>query len=174
MKIKVGLFAGAPLLVLTAIFLLSVAPQISGDGIRYTGYVCIYKNGELITCKHNIITDRGKDLIKMDMMGTDTVTLNVLAVANNTAGVSASDTNLQGEWTTCNLSAVTVTPTSVGTGNWSLSYEFTSTCDSVNVNAVGVYNETKSGNLFAETTWSPTTVLNNGDKLRITYYLWVQ
>lgn len=143
------------------------------SNIKYTGVACIYKNDELITCKHNIITDRGKDLIKIDMMGTGAVTLDKLAIANNTVAQSASDTNLQGEWTTCGLSVATVTPTSVGTGNWSVSNQWTSTCDNAYVNATGVYNTTTSGNLFAETTWSPTTTLMNGDKLTVTYYMWV-
>ncbi|MEM3609575.1 MAG: hypothetical protein QXK49_01805 [Candidatus Aenigmatarchaeota archaeon] len=143
------------------------------QSIKYTGVACIYKNSELVTCKHNIITNKGKDLIKTDMMGTGAVTLDQLAVANSTSAQSASDTDLQGEWTTCGLARATGALTSIGTGNWSINYQWTSTCDNVYVNATGIYNTTASGNLFAETTWSPTTTLMNGDKLNVTYYTWV-
>jgi hypothetical protein len=106
------------------------------------------------------------------MMGQAVVTLDQLALANNTVAQSASDTNLQGEWTTCGLARATGTLTSINTGNWSISYQWTSTCDNVIVNATGIYNTTASGNLFAETTFATTTLQTN-DKINVTYYTWV-
>jgi len=161
------------LIALAVIFNFNGSTSSASQDIKYTGVACIYKNNELVACNHNIITNRGKDLIKIDMMGTGTVTLDQLAVANNTVAQSASDTDLQGEWSTCGLSRTTGTLTSIGTGNWSINYQWTSSCDNVYVNATGIYNTTASGNLFAETTWSPTTTLMNGDKLNVTYYTWV-
>jgi hypothetical protein len=141
--------------------------QVANENLKYTGVACIYKNDKLIECKHNLITNRGKDLIKLDMMGSAVVTLDQLALANNTSPQSASDTNLQGEWTTCGLARATGTLTSIGTGNWSINYQWTSTCDNAIVNATGIYNTTALGNLFAETTFATTTLMN-GDKINVT------
>jgi hypothetical protein len=172
MKKKI-ILAILPLIVIAAILTSSAKIQLGvNENLKYTGVACIYKNDQLIGCYHNLITNRGKDLIKLDMMGQAVVTLDQLALANNTVAQSASDTNLQGEWTTCGLARATGTLTSIGTGNWSINYVWTSTCDNAIVNATGIYNTTASGNLFAETTF-PTTTLMNGDKINVTYYTWV-
>jgi hypothetical protein len=173
MKEKIWLVAIPLALVAVALLVNLKAQQVmTSENLKYTGVACVYKNDQLIGCYHNLITNRGKDLIKIDMMGTGAVTLDQLALANNTVAQSASDTNLQGEWTTCGLARVTGTLTSIGTGNWSISYQWTSTCDNAIVNATGIYNTTFSGNLFAETTFATTTLMN-GDKINVTYYTWV-
>lgn len=151
----------------------SSRPTSLAEGIKYGGAFCVYKNNKLIECKENMITNRGKDLIKMDMMGTAVVTLDKLAIANNTVAQSPADTNLQGEWTTCGLARATGTLTSVGVGNWSISYQWTSTCNNAIVNATGIYNTTAPGNLFAQTTFATATLQTN-DKINVTYYIWVQ
>jgi hypothetical protein len=172
MKKKI-ILAILPLILIAAILTSSAKIQLGvNDNLKYTGVACIYKNDQLIGCYHNLITNRGKDLIKLDMMGQAEVTLDQLALANNTVAQSATDTNLQGEWTTCGLARATGTLTSIGIGNWSINYVWTSTCDNVIVNATGIYNTTAPGNLFAETTF-PTTTLMNGDKINVTYYTWV-
>jgi hypothetical protein len=138
-----------------------------GENLKYTGVACIYKNDQLIGCYHNLITNQGKDYIKQDMMGTAAITLNKLAIANSTTAQSAANINLQGEWTTCGLARATGTLTSIGTGNWSINYVWTSTCDNAIVNATGIYNETGTDVLFAETTFATTTLMN-GDKINVT------
>jgi hypothetical protein len=142
------------------------------ENLKYTGVACIYKNDQLIGCYHNLITNQGKNFIKQDMMGTVAITLNKLAIANSTTAQSAADTSLAGEWSTCGLARATGTLTDIGIGNWSINYVWTSTCDNAIVNATGIYNETGTTVLFAETTF-PTTTLMNGDKINVTYYTWV-
>ena len=64
------------------------------------------------------------------------------------------------------------TQTDIGTGNWSISHTWTSSCDGRIINATGIYNATAVGKLFAEANFTSVT-LNNGDQLTITYYTWV-
>jgi hypothetical protein len=172
MKGKIWLVAIPLALVAVALLVNLKAQQVmTGENLKYTGVACVYKNDQLIGCYHNLITNNGKNLIKQDMMGTATVTLNQIAIANNTVAQSASDTTLQGEWTTCGLAKATGTLTDIGVGNWSINYQWTSTCNNAIVNATGIYDSV-SNTLFAETTF-PTTTLQANDKINITYYTWV-
>jgi hypothetical protein len=114
----------------------------------------------------------GKDLVKT-ALGTGSATpITKIAVANNTVAQSAADTSLQGEWTTCGLAAATGTYVSAGTGAWNITYQWTSTCDNVIVNATGLYNATGTNQLFAETTFTTVTLQTN-DKLNVTWGLTV-
>jgi hypothetical protein len=150
---------------------MSSSAEKIGSPIRYNANVCIYKNGELVECTHNLITNAGKEMIENDLKNSATVTVNQIAIANNTVPQSPSDTALQGEWTTCGLSKATAGIIDNGIGNWSLTYQWTSTCDNSIVNATGIYDSV-SNTLFAETTFT-TVTLQNGDKLNVTYTIWV-
>jgi len=147
------------------------------EGLKEHGAVYVYKNGELVAHSTNIITTRGKLLIQMAANGTADAYLNNLTVANNTATQVVGDVELQGAYgtlaPTCTLAGATATLTAVGAGNQSLTYQWTSGCNNAYVNATGIYNATGTGNLFAETTWTPTTTLQSGDKLNVTYYWWI-
>ncbi len=157
---------------------LSFGGNSANDKFSLQGMVCIYKNGQLIECKHNLITNAGKDHIK-ECIGAGSTTsgcrMGYLALANCTNGVSASDTSLCNgqEWTTCGLARADATYNSIGTGNWSHTYQWTSSCDNAIVNATGLFNASSGGTLFAETTFTSVTLMN-GDKLNVTYYTWVQ
>lgn len=147
-----------------------------GANLHYEGMACVTAivSGEKVDlgCKHNIITTGGKNMIRDSAMGVNWNKLNRLAIANNTVAQGASDTSLQGIYSTCDLGIQSVTPLLIGTGNWSVNYTWTSSCDSTYVNATGIYNETTATALFAETTFT-TVTLNTNDQLQIIYYTWV-
>jgi len=149
-----------------------VAPVSSGDNLKYTGVACIYIDDKLVECNHNIITNNGKDLIKKGMMGIAQVRLNQIAVANRTTPLSESDISLQGEWISCGMERATGTLTDLGVGNWSISYQWKSTCDDVIVNATGIYDSI-SGTLFAEAVFNRVAILQTNEKINITYYTWI-
>ena len=161
-------------LVVLALVMFSIKPITNSETVlKYHSNVCVYVNGELVSCQHNLLTNAGKNAIK-DRLGSPG-NLNVfdyIALANNTVAQSATDTALQGEWTTCGLSRTQGTFASEGVGNWSITAIFTSSCDDVIVNATGLYNATSGGTLFAETTF-PTRTLYDGDSIQIKWYIWV-
>ena len=140
------------------------------SGFKYHGEVCAWVNDKLIGCNHNLITNAGKDIVYYALTGS-LRNVTYIAVANNTVAQSASDTSLQGEWTTCGLAkgpADSIVRNDYG--NWTITKSWTVTCDNVIVNATGLYDAT--GTLFAETT-IPIHYLYSTDVLRISWTIWV-
>jgi hypothetical protein len=111
-----------------------------------------------------------RDALGMGGLGA----VNVIGVANNTVTQAATDTVLQGEWTTCNMGRATGTyvEETGSYGNWTIVNTFTSSCDNVRVNATGLYNNTVGNWLFAEDTFTNVDLQTN-DQLQITWYIWV-
>lgn len=159
----------------------STASQgIQYAGLQYTGIACIQKiskDGVVIDygCRHNLITNKGLEMVKTALNGTvGNWELTNLTVGGNTSAMAATDTDLANIFSTNGLSPATATYTRIGTGNSSLNYQWTVTTAQSIVNSTGIYNTTGAGgNLFSEASWTPTTTLQIGDKLNITYYWWV-
>lgn len=174
----VGLFSVILLVAaIGAAFTFAPAAAPISDGLKEHGLICAQVTRadgtvEPAICNHNLITNYGKDMIKMDMMGTAQVQIDNLAVGNSTT-LAVTDTSLPGQHAVCGFTQTAGTLASVGIGNWSLMYQWTSTCNNWNVNSTAIYNTTNATGIFAEAAWSPTTVLQNGDKLNVTYYTWV-
>lgn len=157
----------------------------TSDKVGYVGIPCIQvtrANGEVEPqlCTHNIITTLGKNWIKEMAMGSGAPGNNWtrIAIGGNSSPLAVGDATLGGIWNSCGLANVTGTMVAIGTGNWSIQNQWTSSCDNSYVNTTGIYNYTTgagaaSGNLLAEAYWSPNTNLMNGDKLNVTYYTWV-
>jgi len=147
-----------------------------GDSITYHSNVCIYKNGELIECSHNLLTDAGKNLIKTILGDTGSGgPVQYIALCNATAGCSApaaGDTTLDNEYTSCGLSRTQGTYGSLGTGNWSIAHTFTATCDNLETNMTGLFNQVSGGTLFAENTFTSVT-LQTDDQLLVNWTIWV-
>lgn len=174
---------GIPLLLIAiaGVYMYSAGmPTGISDGLHYTGIACItaVQSGVFhdYGCQHNLITTRGLNLIKFNMMGVNqTIKVGTLAIANSTSPQLITDTELNNQETVagCGLANVSSTLTDIGTGNWSVSHTWTSACNGRIINATGIYNTTAVGNLFAEANFTSVT-LNNGDQLTVTYYTWVQ
>lgn len=152
---------------------LTTVNGLSG-GINYRGYVCVYKNNQLVECKHNILVTTGKQWIQDKLAGTSAGTATVIAIGNGTTAQDVSDTDLPGtRQTGCNLAWQTGTYGATGTaGAWNVTHEWTSACDNMGINETGLYNGTSSQILFAETTFSTVTLMTN-DKLNVTWGLQV-
>jgi hypothetical protein len=179
MKVKVKYLAipiVALLILGLSLSLTSNTSVSSTEGLKYNGMVCVGAtlSGKYydLGCRHNLITNVGKDHIKTASGQGAAIRHDKIAVANNTVAQAATDTTLQGEWTTCGLAAATGTYSSAGTGAWNITYQWTSSCDSVIVNATGLYNATGTNQLFAETTFTSVTLQTN-DKLNVTWGLQV-
>lgn len=134
-----------------------------------TGYnVCVYKNGELIECKHNLVYNTGLDVIKSALTGgTASVFLNI-SLGNGSAPVAAA-TEAFANYTSCGLQSQQGTLGNLNTGNWSVYKTFTSTCDNVYVNVTRITNIT--GAPFAGLQFTGTT-LQSSDTLTINVTEW--
>jgi len=140
---------------------------------KYHAMVCVWKNGELVGCKHNVLFTSGKNLIKTILGDTGSGgPVKVIALCNASAGcaeptVSGSET--YNEFSSCGLAPAEGTYTSNGDGNWSIQKTFTATCDDLVTNVTRIGNGTT---YFAGASFTSVTLQTN-DQLTVTWTIWV-
>jgi hypothetical protein len=172
---KVLLGFGVLVLVMTGLFVApaflnpAITTQEDNSIVKYTGRACIYKNGELIECKHNTVTNQGKDYIKLALGTGVNESIFTLALGNSTVPAAAS-TALGSEWVSCGLDKKNGTYLSNGAsnGNWSTYYTWTSTCDNAVINTTGLYKVNTASGLFAGLSFTSTTLQTN-DQVMVNY-----
>lgn len=143
--------------------ILTTSQNSVDDNLQYHSNVCVYKNGELLECSHNLLYNNGKNMIR-NLIGSSSGAIINMSLCNASAGcgspaVDNSETyNLLAG---CNFTSTQGTySTLAGNGNWSIYKTYVSTCDSVVLNTTRLFNA--SGSLFAGNSFT-TTTLNNGD-----------
>lgn len=165
----------------------SLAGADGGQTLKYGNQVCIYHNNQLVECKNNLFTDRGRNHTRDALNGrAGTIgTISAIALSNFTDSIGAANTTIQNELTAANSGCglqraagtygVSTNSTGFAIGNWSYFNQFTSTC-TINVNVTGVFNTTTQGQsseaLFAVTTFT-TVTLAPSDTLNVTWFMWV-
>jgi len=151
-----------------------------GDTIEYHSSVCkqvtrVDGTIELVECSSNVLYDTGKNLIR-DYLGdsggtgdeVDQIELGnaSLAAGEPTADSSEAYTALSG----CGMDEATGAYTALAQdGNWTIYYEFTSTCDNVLTNVTHLSNTAAvefAGNSFTLVT------LQTNDKLGLNWTIW--
>lgn len=162
----------------------SVPAGVVNEGLKYTGIACanvIRSDGnvENLGCHHNLVTNAGKEFIKQAMNGTASTNWDFLnlSIGGNGSAMAATDTILAGLVSANGVNTSTATYAYIGTGNSSLTYLWTASATSGNLNSTAITNVTNAtaanGYIFAEAYFGSNTVLNSGDKLNVTYYWWV-
>jgi len=147
----------------------------SDNPIEYHSNVCVYKNGELVDCSHNLLYDSGKDLIRTYLgdTGGSGDEIDQIELCNSTAGCGAPQADASESYTaytSCGLEQATGTYGSLNTGNWSIFHTFTSTCDNIETNMTRLKNT--AGTNFAGVRFTDVT-LQSSDKLTINWTIWV-
>ncbi|MFH0929132.1 MAG: hypothetical protein V1818_02120 [Candidatus Aenigmatarchaeota archaeon] len=144
------------------------------QGLEYNSMVCIYKNGEMIECSENALTDAGKNAIK-DLLGSGTAgaAFNYIALGNGSTP-GAGSTNLAQEIGEASLGRALGTFNSVGTGNWSITKTFTASGAVGFINTTALFNATFPTNntMFAYNTFTNVS-LQNADQINVTWTIWV-
>ena len=145
------------------------------SSLNYQGSVCVYKNGNLVDCSHNLLYNNGQNITR-DLLGvgSNSPILNITlcnasaGCAAPVAGGSEAFTNFTG----CGLTSAQGTYSALtnAPGNWSVVKTFTSTCDSITTNSTRLTNVT--GGIFAGNTFSLVTLQTN-DQLTINWTLMV-
>jgi len=144
----------------------------NSQGVDYSADVCIYKNGELVECNHNTLYNEGKNLIR-----------NLIGAANGGAALNITlcNASTQGGGNTCGdpvaaqtedfnatvdcglLSTAGTFAAGATDGNWSVSNQFTASCDDVLTNVTRLGNNTDdfflAGNSFSLVTLQTSDTL---------------
>ena len=147
------------------------------EGIGYHSMVEVYKNGELVSRQHNVLFIGGNETIETALKGGTIGNVSVISLCNATTlgETSACATPISAgtaafkDFTGCGLTNATGLISDRGTGNYSASYEWTSTCDNRVTNVTLLTNGTTN---FAGTTFTSVTLQTN-DKLNVTWYVWI-
>ena len=144
-------------------------------GIEYHSNVCVYKNNELVQCDHNLLYDTGKELIKTYLGDTGGASDGVdqISLCNATAGCQAPVAGASETFSllnSCGMEEATGTYASVGTGNWTITNQFTSTCNNIVTNSTRLQNT--AGTNFAGNNFTLVT-LQNQDALTVVWNIWV-
>jgi len=142
--------------------------------------VCIYKNNELTApCSHNTMTNASLNATR-DCLGSaacSAAAFNYIAVGNTSTAESAVLAALPGEIADSGLTRAAGTygliPQSIG--NWSITKEFTASAGVTNlvVNTTALLNASSNGVMFAGKNFTSSVTLQGGDKLNVTWYVWV-
>ena len=168
------------LAVLAFVFGSFISGDIGGSdsqsaSLNYQGHVCVYKNGELVECSHNLLYSNGKNITR-DLLGVglSAPVLNI-SLCNATAECEvpvAAGSESYSALVGCGLSNVQGTYNTISAypGNWTITKTFTSTCDAVNINSTRLTNGT--GSIFAGNTFTLVTLQTN-DQLTINWSLMI-
>jgi hypothetical protein len=154
------------------------------EAIEHGGATCvkvIRADGtvEDLGCKHNTFMDEGKKFLA-DEIGTTASTnyVNQMLLGNTSSTADSTLGDHPGIITDCGLAPATITwaDHSVGVGNISATYTWTSTCDGILVNTTGLNCSTCSAttNYFAGNDFTTAATLNINDQLNVTWYVWSQ
>lgn len=141
---------------------------------KYHATVCVWKNGELVGCKHNVLFNSGKNLIKTILGDSGTGgPVKVIALCDASLGCAeptAAGTETYNEFSSCGLAPAAGSYTSNGVGNWSITKTFTATCDNLKTNVTRLKNS--GGTYFAGASFTTVTLQTN-DQLTVTWTIWV-
>jgi len=144
---------------------------ISKSPLEYKATVCIYKNGELIECKTNTLTDIGKEFIEDQLLNPQTENVTkYITLSNVTGDCTSTATKLANEFTYGGLGKAECTITDTGIGSWNCSHTFTATDYMESVQVAGLnWNATaEQPDMFSCATFTSVN-LENGDKLTIVW-----
>ncbi len=118
---------------------------------------------------HNLITNAGKNFIASQLGNATGASASYIALSNNTASPSVTDTILAGEFTSGGLQRAQGTYShTADTDNWTISKTFTATASATGVQKAGLFTASSGGTMMAENTFSSVN-LANGDTLTITW-----
>ena len=119
---------------------------------------------------HNLRTNAGVNWQFNQMAGATAAVCTYLALSNDSAAPSATDTALAAEITSNGLARASATPAHSGnTSSYTLTYTFTAT-GTQSAQKAGLFNASSSGTLCFENTFSPVA-MNSGDTLQVVWTL---
>ena len=151
---------------------MSVSP--SSESIDYGGMACIYKNGELVGCDHNVLYYTGMNMTR-DLLGGGTGgAITNISLCNATTGGCGEPVAAASEaWTAlegCMDDFNAGTYAALGqNGNWTITKTFVASCDDVETNITRLGNATT---YFAGANFSDV-ILQDNDQLTVTWTLQV-
>lgn len=140
------------------------------ENIKIKGHIKVYKNGELVTERDNIITTAGKNalaaLLNSASAGTSLVTH--MGFGTSTTAVAVGDTALGTELSGNGYARVAVSR-SVAGNVVTYTATLTGITASVTVQETGLFSALTGGTLFAHQLTGAVSLSSSSDSLQITW-----
>lgn len=141
------------------------------DGIKVTGHIWVYKNGELVSERDNIVTTVGKNslasLLNSASAGTSVVTH--MGFGSGTNPVAVGDTILQTELVGNGYARAAVARSNPSANVIQYVATLTGITATVTVQEAGLFNAATSGSLFAHQLTGAVTLSSSSDSLQVTW-----
>lgn len=143
------------------------------EGIKVTGHIWVYKNGELVEERDNIVTTVGKNalaaLLNSASAGNSIVTH--MGFGTGTNAVAAGDTTLQTELVigSNGYNRVAVTRSNPSGNVIQYVATLTGVTNNPTIQEAGLFNAATSGTLFAHQLTGAVNLASASDSLQITW-----
>lgn len=141
------------------------------ENIKVTGRISVYKNGELVEERDNVITTAGKNALATLLSGTNQGQSLVthMGFGTSTTAVAASDTALGTELTGNGYARVAVTRTNPSGNVIQYQATLTGITTAVTVQEAGLFSASTAGTLFAHQLTGAVSLSSTSDSLQITW-----
>ncbi len=141
------------------------------ENIKVTGRIQVFKNGELVEDRDNIITTVGKNalasLLNSASAGNSVVTH--MGFGTSTTPVAVGDTTLGTELSGGSYARVAVTRSNPSGNVIQYQATLTGLSGAVTVQEAGLFNASTAGTLFAHQLTGAVTLSTSSDSLQITW-----
>jgi hypothetical protein len=144
---------------------------MANETIKVTGRIAVYKNGELVEERDNVITTVGKaalaSLLNSASAGTSLVTH--MGFGTSTTAVAAGDTSLGAELSGNGYARVTVTRSNPSGNVIQYQATLTGISSAVTIQEAGLFSAVTGGTLFAHQLTGAVALSSSSDSLQITW-----
>jgi hypothetical protein len=141
------------------------------DGIKVTGHIWVYKNGELVEERDNIVTTVGKNsiasLFNSTNAGNSLVTH--MGFGTSTTAVAAGDTALGTELSAGGYARVAVTRSNPSANVIQYVATLTGVTSNPTIQEAGLFSAVTGGTLFAHQLTGAVNLATSSDSLQITW-----
>lgn len=148
---------------------------MSNDGIKVTGHIWVYKNGELVCERDNIVTTVGKNALASLLNGASAGTSLVthMGFGTSSTAVAAGDTALGAELVGNGYlrSNQTVTRSNPSANVIQYVANLTGITAATTVQEAGLFNAATGGTLIAHQLTGAVTLNTSSDSLQITWQI---
>jgi hypothetical protein len=143
------------------------------ENIKVTGRITVYKNGELVCERDNVVTTVGKNAIAslLNSANAGTTLVTHMGFGGSSAAVSAGDTALGAELAGNGYARASVSRSNPSANVIQYVATLTGITASVTVQEAGLFNASTGGTLIAHQLTGPVQLAQSSDSLQITWQI---
>jgi len=134
------------------------------DGLKVTGNLKFYKNGELVREEKNLVVNTGLNVIAERLAGVVKAAVSHMAIGTGTTAANAADIGLE----ILKVARIPATSVVVTAGAIVITATFLGSIYAAAITEAGLFNHLTTGELISRVVFAPYT-LGSSDALTITW-----